>query len=458
MAAKPKATTPDADDLPNISTTDTTSAAPEGEPRLSAFGQHSLHTLTPPPGAPTIADIWRAREFLRGQISETPMLHSRTFSAMSGADVYLKAENLQRAGSFKIRGAINKIARLAPAERQHGVVTASAGNHAQGVAIAAQSAGIPCTIVMPENAPLAKVMATQGYGAQVVLHGATYDDAFARACEIQRETGATFIPAFDDADIIAGQGTLGLEIIEAVPEADAIIVAIGGGGLIAGIAIAAKSLKPDVQIIGVQASGANSAQQSLAQGQIVTLPKISTIADGISTKRPGALNFAVMQAYVDTIVTVDDDETSSAILLLLERCKLLVEGAGAVGIAALLKPGLLDLVGKRVVVLLSGGNIDMNLVGRFIEYGLATQGRVIGLHTLLPDRPGELHAFLGAIAEMGVNVREVSHRRAQPLLPIQHVEVQLTVETRNRAHADRVIAALREMGYPVAEAHSPFEP
>ena len=453
MATKPKATTPSAEDVlqptSNGSVTDTT-------PTLSASGQHALSTRTPPPGAPTIADIWRAREFLRGQIGETPMLHSRTFSAMSGAEVYLKAENLQRAGSFKIRGAINKIARLSDAERARGVITASAGNHAQGVAIAAQSVGIPCTIVMPDNAPLAKVMATQGYGAQVVLQGATYDDAYAHARDIQSQTGATFIPAFDDADIIAGQGTLGLEMIEAVPDADVIIVPVGGGGLISGIAIAAKSLHPDVQIIGVQASGADSAKRSLDAGEIVPVHKVSTIADGISTKRPGDLNFAIMRDYVDQIVTVDDVATSGAILLLLERCKLLVEGAGAVGIAALLKPGLLDLVGKRVVVVLSGGNIDMNMVGRFIEYGLATQGRVVGLHTIVPDRPGELHAFLTAIAELGVNVREVNHRRAVPMMPIQQVEIVLTMETRNRAHADHVIAALRERGYQVAEAHSPL--
>ena len=446
MAAKPKATTPSADDMPT----------PPPTEALSASGAHRLPMLTPPPGAPTIAEIWRAREFLRGQIGDTPMLHSRTFSAMSGAEVFLKAENLQRSGSFKIRGAINKIASLTDDERQHGVITASAGNHAQGVAIAAQSAAIPCTIVMPENAPLAKVTATQGYGAQVVLAGATYDDAYAHARQIQQETGATFVPAFDDPQIIAGQGTLGVEIIEAVSDADTIIVPIGGGGLISGIAIAAKSLKPDVTIIGVQASGADSARRSLETGEIVTLHKISTIADGISTKRPGALNFAIMRAYVDHIVTVDDNEISSAILLLMERCKLLVEGAGAVGIAALLKPGLLGLAGKRVVVVLSGGNIDMNLVGRFIEHGLAAQGRVVGLHTRLNDRPGELQQFLAAIAEMGVNVREVSHRRALPSLPIQEVEVLLTAETRNRAHVDHVITALRAQGYQVEEAHSPF--
>ena len=453
MATKPKATSPSAEDVLHP-TNDGSVTDPA--PSLSASGQHVPPTRTPPPGAPTIADIRRAGEFLRGQIGETPMLHSRTFSTMSGAEVYLKAENLQRSGSFKIRGAINKIARLSDEERARGVITASAGNHAQGVAIAAQSVGIPCTIVMPENAPLAKVMATQGYGAQVVLHGATYDDAYAHAREMQTQTGATFIPAFDDADIIAGQGTLGLEIVEAVPDAEVIIVPVGGGGLIGGIAIAAKSLHPNVQIIGVQASGADSAKRSLAAGEIVALQKVSTIADGISTKRPGALNFAIMREYVDQIVTVDDVATSGAILLLLERCKLLVEGAGAVGIAALLKPGLLDLAGKRVVVVLSGGNIDMNMVGRFIEYGLATQGRVVGLHTVVPDRPGELQAFLTAIAELGVNVREVTHRRAVPMMPIQQVEIVLTMETRNRAHADHVIAALRERGYQVAEAHSPL--
>ncbi len=406
---------------------------------------------------PTIADIWHARDVLRGHISQTPMLHSRTFSTMSGAEVFLKAENLQRSGSFKLRGATNKIARLSDDERRHGVITASAGNHAQGVAIAAQTLGIPCTIVMPEGAPLAKVTATRGYGAEVVLAGAAYDDAYARACEIQSQTGATFIHAFNDPDIIAGQGTLGIEMLEEVPDADALIVAIGGGGLISGIAIAAKSLRPDVEIIGVQAAGADSAYRSLEAGELVTVPSPSTIADGISTKRPGDLTFAIMRQYVDRIVTVNDEDTASAILLLIERCKLLVEGAGAVGIAALLKPGLLDLAGKKVVVLLSGGNIDMTLIGRFIEYGLAAQGRVVVVHTLLTDRPGELMRLLGMIADMGVNVREVSHRRAVPTLPIQQVEVTITLETRNRPHAERVIAALREHGYLVAEATSHFD-
>ena len=409
-----------------------------------------------PANAPTIADIWRARDVLRGHISETPMLHSRTFSTMSGADVYLKAENLQRSGSFKLRGATYKISRLSEEERRHGVIAASAGNHAQGVAIAAQSLGIPCTIVMPEGAPLTKVTATQGYGATIELYGATYDDAYTRAREIQKETGATFIHAFDDPDIIAGQGTLGLEILTEAPEADVIIVAIGGGGLIAGIATAAKALRPNVQIIGVQAAGANSTQRSLAAQQIVTLPTLNTIADGISTKRPGDLTFGIIQHTVDRVVSVNDEDTASAILLLLERCKLLVEGAGAVGIAALLKPGLLDLAGKRVVVLLSGGNIDMNLIGRFIEHGLSAQGRILVIHTMLPDRPGELLRLVSIISDVGVNVREVSHRRAIPLLPIQQVEVTMTLETRNRPHAERVLSTLHEQGYRVIEAQASY--
>ncbi len=438
-----------------------TAKVPEGHDHDDRDGTGSLDEAAQSPpsvstGAqfPTISDIWRAFEELRGHISTTPMLHSRTFSTMSGADVWLKAENLQRAGSFKVRGATFKIAQLSSEERQQGVIAASAGNHAQGVAIAALAAGIPCTIVMPEGAPQAKVMATQGYGARVELSGETYDDAYTRACEIQAETGATFVHAFNDPDIIAGQGTLGLEILQEVPDVDVLLVPVGGGGLISGVAIAAKALRPEVQIIGVQASGADAAKQSLEAGKIITLPHIDTIADGIGTKRPGELTFAVMRRYVDRIVTVADEDTASAILLLLERCKMLVEGGGAVSVAALLKPGLLDLVGKRVVAILSGGNIDMNLIGRFTEYGMAAQGRVLVLHTIIPDRPGSLTRFLGTIAEMQVNVREVAHRRAMPLLPIQQVEVTTTLETRNRAHAESVVALLRERGYRVAEVKS----
>lgn len=405
---------------------------------------------------PTVTDIWRAQEVIRPHVYHTPLLPSRTISELSDAKVLLKAENLQRSGAFKIRGATYKLSRLTPEERQHGVIAASAGNHAQGVAIAASALGVPCTIVMPVGAPLAKVMATQGYGASVVLHGETYNEAYTRACEIQRETGATFIHAFDDPDIIAGQGTLALEILADCPDIEAIVVGIGGGGLISGIATAIKTLKPDVRVIGVQAAGAASMRAALDAGAIMTLPAINTVADGIATKAAGVYTFEIVRTLVDDVVTVDDEEIVRAVLLLLERCKLLVEGAGAVSVAALLS-GRLALEGKRTVALLSGGNIDMNLVGRFIQHGLAMQGRYLVVHTLLPDRPGELLRLLSLIADQHVNVLDVAHHRAGPRLPIQQVEVTLTLETRDRAHCDGLLELLRSRGYAVEEARPAFE-
>lgn len=426
-------------------------------PAASPAAKPAMTPLQPPAGAPTVATIWRAHDTIRGKILDTPMLHSRTFSSMTGAEVHLKAENLQRAGSFKIRGATYKMAQLTEEERSHGVIAASAGNHAQGVAIAARSYQTPCTIVMPAGAPMAKVLATQGYGATVELFGESYDDAYARALEIQKESGATFVHAFNDPNVIAGQGTIGIEILHQIPDVDAILVPIGGGGLISGIAIAAKSLKPEIEIIGVQAAGAPSAMRSLEAGHIVPSKHVETIADGISTKRPGDLTFSIIQRYVNRIVTVEDEDTASAILLLLERSKLFVEGAGAVTLAALLKPGLLDLTGKKVVVLLSGGNIDMNLVGRFIEFGMAAQGRILMLHTAIPDRPGALMQCISLVAKAGVNVREIQHSRAMPFLPIQEVEVTMTLETKNRTQAEQVMAMLREHGYRVAEIRSLYD-
>ncbi len=357
----------------------------------------------PLPRRPTVTDVWRAHDVVRPHVYHTPLLPSRTFSRLTGAQVFLKAENLQRSGAYKIRGATNKLARLSAEERARGVIAASAGNHAQGVAMAASALGVRCTIVMPTGAPLAKVTATQGYGATVVLHGATYDDAYAYARELQAREGAVYIAAFDDPDIIAGQGTLGLEILADLPDVEAIVVGIGGGGLISGIATAIKGLKPDVRIIGVQASGAASMRAALDAQRLVTLPAIHTIADGIATRRAGELTFAIVRELVDEVVIVEDDEIIRTVLLLLERCKLLVEGAGAVGVAALLS-GRLDLVGRRTVAVLSGGNIDMNMVGRFIQHGLAAQGRYLVLHTLLADRPGELLRLLSLVAEQGVNV------------------------------------------------------
>ena len=404
---------------------------------------------------PNVTDVWRAQEVIRPHVYHTPLLPSRTLSSMSGAKVYLKTENLQRSGAYKLRGATYKLSRLAPEERERGVIAASAGNHAQGVAIAAAALGAPCTIVMPTAAPLAKVTATQSYGATVVLHGETYNEAYARAREIQSETGMTYIHAYDDPDVIAGQGTLGLEILADLPEVEAIIVSIGGGGLISGIATAVKALKPDVRIIGVQAAGAASMRAALDAGKLVTLPALNTIADGIATKSAGRYTFEIVRTLVDDVLVVDDEEIIQAVLLLLERCKLLVEGAGAAGVAALLS-GRLKLDGKRTVALLSGGNIDMNLIGKFIQHGLSMQGRYLVIHTLLPDRPGELLRLLSLIAEQNVNVLDVAHHRTGPRLPIQQVEVMLTLETRDRAHCDALLEILRARGYAVEEAQPVF--
>ncbi len=387
----------------------------------------------------TIADIWEAHKLLMPLLHHTPLAPSRTLHDKTGAE----AENLQRSGSFKVRGASYKMSRLSEQERRCGVITASAGNHAQGVAIAAAQYHIPCTIVMPETAALAKVVATQGYGASVVLHGFTYDDAYQRSLELQAETGATFIHPFDDPEVIAGQGTLGLEMLSDLPDADAMIVPVGGGGLIAGVAIAARALKPDITIIGVQAAGAPSTRAALDAGEPYSLPAINTVADGIAVKRPGELTFSIIQHLVDDVVLVDDEAIISAVLLLL--------GAGAVGVAALVS-GAVKLEGKKVLVPLTGGNIDINLVGRFIEHGLAVAGRYFVVHTRLDDRPGELMRLLGIIAEMRINVIDVSYERISSHLPILQREEMITMETRDREQCDELLRRLHSAGYMVKEA------
>ena len=404
----------------------------------------------------TIANVWQAHKFLKPIMHHTLLTYSRTMSEMTGADIYLKAEHMQRGGSFKARGAAYKISRLTKEQRSAGVIAASAGNHAQGVAIAAAEHKIPCTIVMPEIAPLAKVTATQGYGANVVLYGATYDDAYQHCLELQQASGATFVHAFNDPDIIAGQGTLGLEMLNDLPDADAIVVPIGGRGLISGIAIAARALKPDITIIGVQAEGAPSCYISLEAGEIKTSSSIMTIADGIATKRPGDRTFSIIQRLVDEVVLVNDEAIINAVLLLMERCKMLVEGAGAIGLAALLS-GAAQLKGKKVLVPLTGGNIDINLVGRFIEHGLATAGRYFVLHTRLTDRPGELMRILGTIADMRINVIDVRHQRISNRLPIMQREETITLETRDRAQCEELLLRLKAEGYMVEEAQMLYD-
>src|SRR3989442_14245565 len=401
----------------------------------------------------TMAVTWDAYNLLNPRLHHTRLAASRTLRDLTGQDIYLKAENMQRSGSFKVRGASFKLSRLSEEEYTRGVIAASAGNHAQGVAIAAAQYNIACTIVMPETAPLAKVMASQGYGANVVLHGFTYDDAYQYCLELQAQSGATFVHAFDDPDVIAGQGTLGLEMLSDLPDADALIVPIGGGGLIAGIAIAARALRPDITIIGVQAAGAAGCLPSLDAGELQTLPTITTIADGIAVKRPGVLTFSIIQRLVDDVVCVNDEAIISAVLLLMERNKMLVEGAGAAGVAALLS-GTIKLAGKKVLVPLTGGNIDINLVSRFIEHGLAAAGRYFVIHTRLIDRPGELMRLLSLIAEMRINVIDVRHQRISSRLPIMQREETLTLETRDRAQCEQLLQRLRAAGYVVEEAQS----
>ncbi len=399
----------------------------------------------------TIADVWQAHKYLKPIIHHTPLSPTHTLSQMTGSEIYLKCEHMQRSGAFKVRGAGYKISRLSEEQARAGVIAASAGNHAQGVAIAAAQKNIPCTIVMPVNAPLAKVMATQSYGATVVQYGATYDDAYQRCCELQQESGATFIHAFNDPEIIAGQGTLGLEMLTDLPDADAIVVPVGGGGLISGIAIAARALKPDITIIGVQAAGAASCRDSFKSGTIETLPTINTIADGIAVKRPGDVTFPIIQRLVDDVVAVEDEVIVDAVLLLMERCKMLVEGAGAIGLASLLS-GAVNLKGKKVLVPLTGGNIDINLVSRFIEHGLAAAGRHFVIHTRLTDRPGELMRMLSIIADMRINVIDVRHQRLSNKLPIMQREETITLETRDRAQCEELLRRLCEAGYLVEEA------
>ena len=393
----------------------------------------------------TLVDIVQAREALNGVIHNTPLDRSHTFSAMTGNDVYLKLENMQKTGSFKIRGAYNKIRSLTSSERGKGVIAASAGNHAQGVAYAAAAAGIKATIVMPETAPLAKIMATRGYGAEVVLAGTVYDEAFQKAVEIQHTSGQTFIHAFNDKAVAAGQGTIGLEILDGLPDAAAIVVPVGGGGLIAGIAAAVKAVAPQIKIYGVQAKGAPAMYISKQAHAIQATPNAVTIADGIAVKVPGDLTFSIIDRFVDDIVIVDDEAIAGAILMLLERAKLLVEGAGAIGLAAVLQ-GLIPVKGK-VATVISGGNIDVNFISRIIERGLVKAGRRVKLSTHIQDKPGELQRLLAIIACAQANVINIYHDRLERNVPIGQSVVEVSLETRDALHTDAILSELRKEGY-----------
>jgi len=396
----------------------------------------------------SLADIEAARELLTGIVRVTPLEESRPLSVALGVPTWLKCEHLQRAGSYKVRGAYTRIARLTGAERARGVVAASAGNHAQGVALAAELLGARATVFMPEGAPLPKVTATRNYGAAIEYAGNTVDDALVAAEDFAAHTGAVLIHPFDHRDVIAGQGTVGLEILDQCPEVATIVAAVGGGGLISGVAVAVKALKPDVRIIGVQAAGAASYPPSLAAGAPVKLAESTTIADGIAVLRPGKLTFAHVTDLVDDIVTVSDDDLSSALLVLLERHKMVVEPAGAASVAALLS-GAVPVIGPTVAVL-SGGNIDPMLLLRVIQHGLASAGRFLRLSVRCGDRPGELARLLAEIAETRANVVDITHTRESPRLSFGEVEVALSVETRGPEHSAALISALRGTGYLVA--------
>jgi threonine dehydratase len=389
--------------------------------------------------APTLRDIEAAAARLEGIVQRTPIHYSETLSRRAGREVLLKAENLQRTGAFKIRGAANKIRALRKEERAAGVAAASAGNHGQAVAWAAREAGVPATVFMPLDAPMAKIDATKSYGARVELVGEAFEDSLSAAQAFVEESGATFVHSFDDELVIAGQGTIGLELAEQLPDDATVLVPVGGGGLAAGVALALAELRPRMRVLGVQAA---TCAPFAGEG-----PFGFTIADGIAVKRPGELTAPILRELLDGVVTASDDEISSAILLLLERTKLVVEGAGAVGLAALLA-GRVDGDG-RVCVLLSGGNIDASLLVTVIRHGLTRAGRYLVVRSRLPDRPGELLKLLGLVAQERVNVVSVEHHREGMAIAVGETEVELTLATRDEDHCATLLATMQRWGYPV---------
>ncbi|WP_089099142.1 threonine ammonia-lyase [Streptomyces hyaluromycini] len=397
----------------------------------------------------TLDDVRGAQKMLTGVARVTAMESSRHLSQLVGSPVHLKCENLQRTGSFKLRGAYVRIAGLLPEERAAGVVAASAGNHAQGVALASSLLGVHATVFMPKGAPLPKISATREYGAEVRLHGQVVDETLAAAQEYAAETGAVFIHPFDHPDIIAGQGTVGLEILDQCPEVGTIVVGIGGGGLAAGIAVAVKAVRPDVRIVGVQAEGAAAYPPSLAAGRPVTVANPATMADGIKVGRPGDVPFALVEELVDEVRTVSEDQLSAALLLCLERAKMVVEPAGASPVAALLgEPGAFP---GPVVAVLSGGNVDPVLLQRVLRHGMAAQGRYLAVRLRLTDRPGALATLLGVLSVADANVLDVGHVRTDPRLGLTEAEVELLLETKGPEHCVEVQQALREAGYTVID-------
>jgi threonine dehydratase len=403
----------------------------------------------------TLADIRQAQRLLEGIIATTPVESSRALGRQVGSDVYLKCENLQRAGSFKVRGAYVRMAKLSPEERARGVVAASAGNHAQGVAVAAKSLGISARIYMPLGVALPKLAATRGHGAEVVLHGHNVDEALAEAQRYADETGAVFVHPFDNVDVVAGQGTIGLEIIEQIPDVDTVLMGVGGGGLLAGVAVAIKAraqeMGREIRIIGVQAENAAAYPPSLAADALVPLKRVSTMADGIAVGRPGQLPFSIIRELVDDVVTVSEDSLARALIFLLERTKMVVEPAGAVGVAALMD-GKIENPGTTAVIL-SGGNIDPMLMLKVIQRGLAAAGRFMTVRMMLDDRPGSLATISRIIAENDANVTGVDHTRVGGSISMGDVSITVNLETKGHEHGEQVLTALRAEGFQPIVVH-----
>ena len=394
----------------------------------------------------TLADVQAALERIRPSIYLSPCTLSVTFSQLTGNSIYLKLDNLQRTGAFKERGALNKLLTMSAQERDQGVIAASAGNHAQGLAYHAGRRGIKAQICMPLTTPLIKVSATKSYGAEVILHGANYDDACEEAIRRGQQQHLTFIHPFDDDAVIAGQGTLGLEMLQQHPEIEAVVVPIGGGGLIGGIACAIKETNPKIQIIGVQTARLPSMKAAVAAGQPVTLPAAATVADGIAVRRAGDRTLPLVQKYVDDIVTVDEEEIANAVLLLLEREKTMAEGAGAAAIAALINRKI-HMAGKRIAVLVCGGNMDVTLLSRIIERGLVKDGRLVRLRVHLPDYPGALHRLTGILADHRANIVETSYDRAYYGVNLGETAIDITMETRGPDQIAELLSALEAAGY-----------
>lgn len=400
--------------------------------------------------AATIADIFRAAKQLDGVAVKTKLVESPYFSSLSGGTVYLKPENLQNTGSFKLRGAYNKISQMSAAERQKGVITASAGNHAQGVAFSAQKLRVKAVICMPATTPILKVEATRAYGAEVVLHGDTFDDAYAKSLELQREKGFVYIHPFNDREVLLGQGTVAKEIIDDCPDIDAILVPIGGGGLASGVAMATKLVNPHVRVIGVEPAGAASMEAAFAAGKVTTLPAVDTVADGCAVKTVGELTYAFCRKYLDEIVTVSELEIMSALLSLIEKHKLIAEGAGVLSLAAVAK---LSLKGKKAAAILSGGNIDISTISALINKALIARGRVFCFAVQLPDKPGQLLHVSQILAEEDANVIRLDHNQAMVTDSFKKVQLTVTCETHDEDHIRRIIAALQKGGFTIERVY-----